>query len=529
MGEVFLAEHAVIGKKVAIKILRAEFVDREDITQRFLQEARSASDIRHDHIVDITDFGHSPSGRPFFVMEYLEGESLCDTLKQGGAMDWQRARYIAIQICRALQAAHDKGVIHRDVKPGNCLRITKNGDPDFIKVLDFGIAKIINDDSTDNDLTETGMVMGTARYMSPEQAQSLPLDARTDIYSVGIILYQMITGRVPFNDGGFVSIISKQVNASPPTFEAVASDLDAPPGIEAIVMRALAKFPTERFPTVGDMADALEAVSTESQVVAMESQAGATELQAGATELQVAAQVGTETVESRAGRMPLFAALAVLLGLGAWVMFAGDKGSKTEPQVADAEIASLEDKLKPGQGGLAADVKPAVGIVPPGSAGPASDADSAADPGADSLSDQGDGEPAADVDANGSGAADIGSSKSTNKTAHKDRKKTKSTSKAKKKASPEKASAEVPEKLTSADIRAVLGKIEVAKCSQLGALPGMKVKVKLMISADGTVASADALKPFKGVALGRCVASAAKTARFGKAERGQIYTHAFKL
>ncbi len=260
MGEVFLAEHAVIGKKVAIKILRAEFIDREDIIQRFLQEARSASDIRHDHIVDITDFGHSPSGRPFFVMEYLEGENLCDTLKEGGAMGWQRARHIAVQICRALQAAHDKGVIHRDVKPGNCLRITKNGDPDFIKVLDFGIAKVINDDSTEQDLTETGMVMGTARYMSPEQAQSLPLDARTDIYSVGIILYQMITGRVPFNDGGFLSIISKQVNASPPTFADVSEGLDAPAGIEAVVMRALAKDPEDRFPTVGEMGDALEAV-----------------------------------------------------------------------------------------------------------------------------------------------------------------------------------------------------------------------------------------------------------------------------
>ena len=180
MGEVFLAEHTAIGKQVAIKILSEDFAKKPRIVQRFLQEARAASLIRHENVVDITDFGHTPSGLPFLTMEFLVGEDLKHTLRREGPLPWPRARRMLVQLLAALAAAHRQGVIHRDIKPDNVFRVRRGDNPDFIKVLDFGIAKVVGEE-VDQNLTQTGVVMGTAEYMSPEQARSDPLDARTDL------------------------------------------------------------------------------------------------------------------------------------------------------------------------------------------------------------------------------------------------------------------------------------------------------------------------------------------------------------
>ena len=260
MGEVYLAEHEAIGKRVAIKVLGPEFNHRQDLVERFLQEARAASRIRHENIVDITDYGHADDGAPFFAMEYLEGEDLRATVQREGPLPWQRVRGIIVQILAALAAAHDQGVIHRDMKPDNCFRITRGDNPDYIKVLDFGIAKIVNDDADHQTLTRTGTVIGTAHYMSPEQARSEKLDARADLYSVGVIAFQLLTGRVPFEGTGFLGVLAKHITEPIPNMVDCGPDLAIPPQVEAIVRKAMAKNRDERYQTAEEFAAALTAL-----------------------------------------------------------------------------------------------------------------------------------------------------------------------------------------------------------------------------------------------------------------------------
>jgi serine/threonine-protein kinase len=259
MGEVFLAEHTAIGKQVAIKILSEDFARKPRIVQRFLQEARASSAIRHENVVDITDYGHTPSGLPFLAMEYLVGEDLKATLRREGWLPWPRARRMVLQLLAALAAAHRHGVIHRDIKPENCFRLQRGDNPDFIKVLDFGIAKVVGED-VDQHLTQTGVVMGTAEYMSPEQARSDAIDARTDLYAVGVILFEMLTGRVPFRANGFMGTLSKHIMEPPPSPRQVAPLADISRALERVVLRALAKEPSERYPSAEAFAAALRAL-----------------------------------------------------------------------------------------------------------------------------------------------------------------------------------------------------------------------------------------------------------------------------
>ncbi len=259
MGEVFLAEHAAIGKHVAVKILSEDFARKPRIVQRFLQEARAASLIRHENVVDITDFGHTPSGLPFLTMEYLDGEDLKAMLRREIRLPWPRARRILLQVLAALEVAHNNGVIHRDIKPDNCFRLTRGDNVDFIKVLDFGIAKVLGDE-IDQALTQTGVVMGSAEYMSPEQAKSEPIDARTDLYAVGVILYQMLTGRVPFRANGFMGTLSKHIMEPPPLPRQVAPEAKISRQLEQLVLRALAKDPGQRFQSAREFIVALRAL-----------------------------------------------------------------------------------------------------------------------------------------------------------------------------------------------------------------------------------------------------------------------------
>ena len=259
MGSVYRAAHVTIDKPVAIKVLGEEFNHRERLVKRFLQEARAASRIRHEHIVDITDFGYVRDGVPFFAMEYLEGCSLAERIRAEGRLPWPRARRIFLQICAALQAAHREGVVHRDMKPDNVFLVERPGEPDFVKVLDFGIAKLLTEEA-DRGLTQTGAVIGTAAYMSPEQAQSLDVDPRTDVYSVGIILYEMLTGRVPFEADGFLGVLAKHLTERPPSLRAVAPDARIPAAVEREVLKALRKQRDGRHGSVAELAEALASI-----------------------------------------------------------------------------------------------------------------------------------------------------------------------------------------------------------------------------------------------------------------------------
>jgi serine/threonine-protein kinase len=249
MGAVYQAEHALIEKKIALKILFQDLTRRPDLIARFLQEAKSASRIGHENVIDISDFGQSPEGLVFIAMEYLDGQDLGRTLKKTGAMDWMRTRPILMQIAKGLRAAHGHGIIHRDMKPENVYLIQKEGRPDFVKVLDFGIAKIVTDDAGSGPaLTQTGMIFGTPEYMSPEQAQGHPPDHRVDVYAVGCIMYHMLTGSVPFTADNFMGILTKHLLEPVVPPRKRRPDLDILPDVEAICMKALEKDREKRFP-----------------------------------------------------------------------------------------------------------------------------------------------------------------------------------------------------------------------------------------------------------------------------------------
>src|ERR1700690_691971 len=198
MGAVYQAEHALIEKRIALKILFPELTRRPDLVARFLQEAKSASRIGHENVIDISDFGQSPEGLVYIAMEFLDGKDLGEIVRAKGAMQWTEARDIVLQICRALRAAHDKGIVHRDMKPENIFLIQREGQPHFVKILDFGIAKVMGLDPNGPRLTRTGMIFGTPEYMAPEQAEGKEADHRVDIYAVGCIAYHLMTGQTPF-------------------------------------------------------------------------------------------------------------------------------------------------------------------------------------------------------------------------------------------------------------------------------------------------------------------------------------------
>lgn len=259
MGDVYLGEHTIIGKKVAVKIMHSQYSEDREVVERFLQEARSASRIGHANIVDIADYGQTQDGRVFLVMEYLDGIELGDVLFREGRIPWQRACRIAIQVCNALQAAHEKNVIHRDLKPGNIFLTTFANQPDFVKVIDFGIAKVL-DENEGHKMTKTGMILGTPDYMSPEQATGKPVTPATDIYSLGVILYEMLTGKPPFESDSFMGVLSQHMFDPPPPLRERCPEALIPEALENITLKALAKAPEDRFESMKAFADALSAI-----------------------------------------------------------------------------------------------------------------------------------------------------------------------------------------------------------------------------------------------------------------------------
>ena len=259
MGSVYLAEHVTIQKKIALKVLLHEFAKKEVIKQRFLQEAKAAAKIGHENIVDIIDFGSTPTGSLFFAMEYLDGDDLSKVLQMNGAMIWGRAKPILLQVCRALEAAHSKGIIHRDMKPENVFLEDREGKRDFVKILDFGIAKVGLEGEEGANLTRTGMVFGTPHYMSPEQAMGKKPDNRVDIYSLGVIMYEMLTGEVPFNADSFMGILTRHISDKPTPPRELREDI--PVEVEAIVLKALAKKPEDRYQSMAELAVVISRVA----------------------------------------------------------------------------------------------------------------------------------------------------------------------------------------------------------------------------------------------------------------------------
>lgn len=257
MGAVFLAKQDTIDQTIAIKVLLAEAARSHEIVQRFEREARVISMLTHPNIIRVFIFGRTPSGQLYLAMEYVNGRELRHDMR-GKPLDELVAISIMKQSCSALAEAHDLGIIHRDLKPDNVLLTEFRGEENFVKILDFGIAKLNEPDSNPNaaKLTQAGIVYGTPEYLSPEQAQALDLDNRTDIYSLGVMLYEMMTGRVPFTADSPVQILTKHVFEQPKRPSEVLPGRIAPT-MENIIMKAMAKKREDRFESAMDMFRAL--------------------------------------------------------------------------------------------------------------------------------------------------------------------------------------------------------------------------------------------------------------------------------
>jgi len=265
MGRVYEAEHIEIGKRVALKILHPGYSQTPDLVERLRREARAASRIGHPNVVDVTDSGTTEDGSFFFVMEYLEGRELGDIVFEEKGLDVRRSIAIAIQMCRALRAAHMAGVIHRDLKPENVLLVSRDGQKDFVKVLDFGIAKNITDGedntseiSSRRKLTNPGVAMGTPEYMAPEQAAGRPADARSDIYAVGGVMYEMLAGRPAYEGSNFMEVLHKKANFPPEPLNQIRDDV--PRELEELILKAMAKDPSVRPQTMEALEQRLQEV-----------------------------------------------------------------------------------------------------------------------------------------------------------------------------------------------------------------------------------------------------------------------------
>ncbi len=258
MGSVYLAEHPLIGKKVALKVLHSEFSNNQDIVTRFFNEAKAVNDIQHPNIVDIIDYGTIPGptgNMVYFIMEHLDGMPLENVIEQQAPIDPGRCLNICLQVADALAASHLSNIVHRDLKPDNIILIKKRTTDDFVKLLDFGIAKLTGDQPGSNR-TRTGIVMGTPAYMSPEQCEGRGrIDRRTDVYALGIVLYQMLSGRVPFLGEGYGEILVQHLTQPPPMLSEILGSV--PPHVEAVCMKALEKNPDARYQCMEDFMAAL--------------------------------------------------------------------------------------------------------------------------------------------------------------------------------------------------------------------------------------------------------------------------------
>ena len=322
MAKVFLGTDTVLGRTVAVKVLAPQFADDDGFVQRFRREAQAAASIGHPHIVSVFDTG-SDDGVHYIVMEYVEGRTLAEFLAGGGRILPDRAIDIAMDVCQALEAAHARGVIHRDIQPGNIM-LNPRGE---VKVTDFGIARVT---TTADTVAQTAAILGTASYLSPEQAQGQPVDARSDLYSLGCVVYEMVTGRPPFLGDSPVAVASKQVLEQPVPPSKLNSDVT--PDLDAVILRALAKNPANRYQSAEEMRADLERAKRGLPVDATPL------LAAGATQVldrppaQATQVLPPSEPERRNNWVPIAVTLVLIALLGALLWFLASTLLDDDPQ-----------------------------------------------------------------------------------------------------------------------------------------------------------------------------------------------------
>jgi eukaryotic-like serine/threonine-protein kinase len=355
MGVVFRCSHTIIGKKVAMKVLRADLARDKEVTERFLNEARSASAIGNPHIIDISDFGMLPDSSAYFVMEFLEGIPLTKIMEGGKPVPVPRIINVARQLAVGLEAAHKAGIVHRDLKPDNIYLVERGAEKDFVKILDFGIAKVTT--SAEGRLTKAGAVFGTPHYMSPEQAAGAPVDHRGDIYSFGVILYELASGKVPFDADNFMGILTQHMYKAPVPIRAlVPQPQEVPPGLEAIVLKCLSKRPEQRYQSMAEVLadfDKLKAGAIPSAVPEMMNRSGGFNVPAdyfkkgaGMPAPMPASPLETGFVRSK---WPLIAGIAgvVTAVLGVVIVLMISNSSTASPPPAESQVTAQPEPAPP--------------------------------------------------------------------------------------------------------------------------------------------------------------------------------------
>jgi serine/threonine protein kinase len=373
MGVVYRCVHTIIGKKVAMKVLRADLARDPEVTERFLNEAKAASTIGNSHIIDISDFGQFQDGATYFVMEFLVGQPLTRIMEGGKAVPLTRILHVARQLAEGLSAAHAAGIVHRDLKPDNIFLIDRGGEKDFVKILDFGIAKVST--AGDAKLTRAGAVFGTPHYMSPEQAAGQPVDHRGDIYSFGVILYELASGRVPFDADNFMGILTQHMYKTPtPIRSLAAQQQDVPPGLEAIALKCLSKRPEHRYQSMSELIadlDKLRAGGVPDAVPEMMSRSEGFNVPADyfARDPESDPQPVAASTTGGRSKWPLLAGAAGLLVALALVgsLFAQSRQSRAEPESrASSERAAATQSAAPAaaQDGITLSKQVALAVVP---------------------------------------------------------------------------------------------------------------------------------------------------------------------
>jgi serine/threonine-protein kinase len=254
--------HRILERSFALKVLRADLSRDSDLGVRFTREAKAAASISHPNVVQITDFGNLPSGQPYFVMELLVGDSVNTVISKGGPLPAARAVRMLMQIVDALTAAHAAGIVHRDLKPDNIFVCRNPSGEDLVKVLDFGLAKVAGQ----SRLTKAGLVFGTPHYMSPEQASGGTIDERTDLYALGVVMYEMFTGRVPFEADTYMGVLTKHLYVEPTPPSVLLGEPAELGALEQVILRCLEKKPEKRYATMAALATELKRVASFSDI-----------------------------------------------------------------------------------------------------------------------------------------------------------------------------------------------------------------------------------------------------------------------
>jgi len=363
MGQVYLAEHVKMGRRSAIKVMSPAMVHDPDAVARFNREAANASRITHPNVCAVYDFGETPEGLIYLAMEFVEGEPLTELLNREGALPPARATAIFKQTADALQAAHDLGIVHRDLKPDNIMIARGRDGADQVKVVDFGIAKAVGGDETGQKVTKTGLVVGTPEFMSPEQLSGDKVDGRSDLYSLALVYFRMLTGQLPFQADTVQETMIKRLTDEPAKLGPTRPDLVYPAGLQEVLDAALVRTPAERYQTVAKFADdVVGVVQLRRPTHGAATPATRTNLEERTQLLdskETKARATVRRPESKRSLIPILAGAVLVLGAagGGYMLLRGgpagasDSTGSVVPESSQTAIAPLPDTTKrDGQG-----------------------------------------------------------------------------------------------------------------------------------------------------------------------------------